>query len=204
MDEIFTQGKTGPWHRALIGVDIEASTGRPDAEKLLIRSALYDIIEGASHATGITEANREPYEDRGDGLIMLVRPENEVPKNVLLSIFVPEVKRLLTEHNKAHPALAFRIRLAVHAGEVSDDGRGWCGQAFDLTCRLLNAPRVKQYLRKTSDPIMLVVSDDIYRSVVSHGYEGIDKSRFQPGVKVKIGHRWHQGWVLMAEQVLAG
>jgi hypothetical protein len=204
MQEADTPETKGPCHRTMIGIDVEGSTGRPDAEKVEIRKVLYAIVEHASRLTGITETARERYEYRGDGLIILVRPRNELPKNLMPSVFVPELKRLLTDHNKANPGLAFRIRVAVHAGEVNGDDRGWSGQAFDLTCRLLDARRVKQQLRKIVAPAVLVVSDDFYRSVICHGYEGIDRTSYQPVVKVKVGERRHQGWILMDEHMLAG
>jgi hypothetical protein len=50
------------------------------------------------------------------------------------------------------------------------------------------------------DPLILVVSGDIYRCVVRHGYDGIDQDAFQPLVRVQVaGHR-HCGWVQIPGQ----
>jgi len=60
------------------------------------------------------------------------------------------------------------------------------GEALDIAFRLLDATPVKRALQMTSDPITLVVSGDIYRSVVRHGYGGIDKNAFHQVVRVQI------------------
>ncbi|MGH3558002.1 MAG: hypothetical protein ACRDTK_11035, partial [Mycobacterium sp.] len=68
-----------------------------------------------------------------------------------------------------------RVRVVLHAGEVHYDANGCFGEALDVAFRLLDAARVKQALRETPDPLVLVVSGDIYSSVVRHGYDGIDQ-----------------------------
>jgi hypothetical protein len=61
--------------------------------------------------------------------------------------------------------------------------------------RLLDAARLKKMLRAAAGPLILVVSGDIYRSVVRHGYDGIDQHAFRPLVRVTVaGHR-QVGWV---------
>src|SRR5262249_40729723 len=76
------------------------------------------------------------------------------------------------------------------------DGMGWCGESLDVAFRLLDAPEVKRrlVLRATAATV-LVVSDDIHRSVVRQGYEGIDAQTFDPVVRVRIAGRVHRGWV---------
>ena len=50
----------------------------------------------------------------------------------------------------------------------------------DIAFRLLDAPAVKQALKAARDPLVLVVSGDIYSSVVRHGYDGIDRGGLPP------------------------
>jgi hypothetical protein len=88
----------------------------------------------------------------------------------------------------------------VHAGEVNYDANGCFGEALDVAFRLLDATRVKRALRAADDPLILVVSGDIYQSVVRHGYDGIDQDAFQPMVRVHVaGHRYC-GWVQVPRQ----
>jgi hypothetical protein len=68
----------------------------------------------------------------------------------------------------------------VHAGEIHVDDNGFFGEALDLACRLLDAPVFKKtLLRATTAPAALVVSDDIFWSIVKHGYEGLREETFQ-------------------------
>ncbi|MGH3194164.1 MAG: hypothetical protein ACRDOL_44270, partial [Streptosporangiaceae bacterium] len=68
--------------------------------------------------------------------------------------------------------------------------------------RLLDAARVKQALRETPDPLVLVVSGDIYSSVVRHGYDGIDQQAFHPLVRVHVAGKRYPGWIRIPEQAV--
>ena len=68
-----------------------------------------------------------------------------------------------------------RLRAVVHAGEVNYDANGCFGEALDIAFRLLDAAHVKKALQAAADPLILVISGDIYRAIVRHGYDGIDQ-----------------------------
>jgi hypothetical protein len=65
--------------------------------------------------------------------------------------------------------------VVIHAGEVHYDANGCFGEALDVAFRLLDASQVKTALRQTVDPLILVISADIYGSTVRHGYDGLDQ-----------------------------
>jgi len=46
----------------------------------------------------------------------------------------------------------------------------------------------------------LVVSGDIYSSVVRHGYDGIDQHAFHPLVRVQIAGNRYPGWIHIPEK----
>ena len=83
----------------------------------------------------------------------------------------------------------------MHAGEVHYDANGCFGEALDVAFRLLDAPRVKRALREAADPLILVISREIYSSVVRHGYEGIDQHAFHQLVRVQIAGNRYPGWI---------
>ncbi len=89
----------------------------------------------------------------------------------------------------------------MHAGEVHYDANGCFGEALDVAFRLLDAVRVKRALRETADPLILVISGDIYNSVVRHGYDGIDQQAFHPLVRVQVAGQRFPGWIHLPEQV---
>ena len=83
----------------------------------------------------------------------------------------------------------------VHAGEVNYDANGCFGEALDIAFRLLDAAHVKKALQAAADPLILVISGDIYRAIVRHGYDGIDQRAFHPLIRVRIGGHRYPGWI---------
>ena len=65
---------------------------------------------------------------------------------------------------------------------------------------MLDAARVKRTLREAAGPLTLVVSGDIYSSVVRHGYDGIDHHAFHPLVRVQIAGTRYPGWIHIPEE----
>ena len=186
-----------PHHRNIVAVDIEGSTTRTNPAKGRLRHTMYDLFEAALRTSGILEDHRDALIDRGDGVLALIHPVDEAPKTLLLNTFVPTLSQLLVEHNERAPLHQLRLRAAVHAGEVHYDRQGCFGEALDITFRLLDAPEVKIKLSQSEAPMVLVVSDDIYRSVVRHCYEGIDCGAFQQLVRVRVAGQHHRGWLCL-------
>jgi class 3 adenylate cyclase len=185
-------------YRAIVAVDIEQSTTRPDPVKAELRRILYELFDQALRSAGIHRRHRDRFTDRGDGLLALIHPVDQAAKPVLLNRVVPAFGQLLAGYDasltsRSHRQL--RVRVVMHAGEVNYDGYGCFGEALDIAFRLLDAPGVKKALRAAPDPLTLVVSDDIYRTVVRHGYDGLDQQAFRPLTRVNVaGHRY-LGWV---------
>jgi class 3 adenylate cyclase len=187
-----------PHHRAIVALDIERSTSRPDPVKAELRKAIYELFDAALLSAGIHARHRDRFFDRGDGLLALIHPVDQAPKALLLNRAIPALSHLLADHNASllgRPQCQLRVRVVVHAGEVHYDANGCFGEALDIAFRLLDAAHVKKALQTTQDPLILVVSGDIYRTVVRHGYDGIDGRAFRRLVSVQIaGHRY-QGWI---------
>jgi hypothetical protein len=158
---------------------------------------MYGLVEEAMLTAGIDEACRDELLDRGDGVLAIVHPVDEVPKTVLLNTMIPALSTLLAQYNNRDHTQpkALRMRAVVHAGEVHYDQRGCFGEAVDLSFRLLESPELKRRFAHSDAPLVLVVSDEIYCSVVRHGYEGIDQQGFEPLVQVQMAGRLHRGWV---------
>jgi class 3 adenylate cyclase len=189
-----------PRHRAIIAVDIEQSTSRPDPVKAELRRTLYDLFDQALRTAGIHRRDRDRFTDRGDGLLALIHPVDHAAKPILLNRAIPALTQLLADHNASLPRAGrayhqLRVRAVMHAGEVHYDSNGSFGEALDIAFRLLDAPGVKKTLRAAADPLTLVISGDIYRTIVRHGYDGIDPHAFRPLIRVHVaGHRY-PGWI---------
>jgi class 3 adenylate cyclase len=193
-----------PLYRAIVALDIESSTTRPNPVKGELRNKAYELFEVALCTAGVDKRYRDRFIDRGDGILALIHPVDQAPKALLLNHTVPLLGRLLAEYNTSlprhsQPQRQLRIRVVVHAGEVHYDDNGCYGEALDVAFRLLDAAPVKRALRETADPLVLVISADIHNSVVRHGYDGIDDQSFRPLVRVHVAGRRYPGWVRIPE-----
>ncbi|WP_206795296.1 hypothetical protein [Amycolatopsis sp. MtRt-6] len=184
-----------PLHRAMVAVDIEGSTTRTNPARARLRTVLFELLDEAFLAGGITKKHRDGFVDRGDGALCLVRPVDQAPKPVLLTTVVPTLAELLEKHAESHPELAFRLRVAVHAGEVHYDNRGPYGEDVDIVCRFVDARELKRHLSITAAPLVLVISPEMHRSVVRHGYPGIDDTAYFQTVPIKVGTQRLRGWI---------
>jgi hypothetical protein len=173
---------------------------RTDPVKGALRRAIYHFLARALEGAEITDDHLEQITDRGDGALILIRPHDDVPKTVLLDRLIPQLTALLAGYNAEalQPEMRIRLRAVVHAGEVHADSRGFYGEAIDVAIRLLDAPPVKKALKAAASPLVLVVSEEIHSSIVSHGYVGT--AAYQPLVGVRVAARRHRGWVHIPEQ----
>ena len=196
-----------PCYRAIVALDIEHSSRRPDPVKGELRNKTYELFEAALRKAGIDSCHHDRFIDRGDGILALIHPVDQAPKALLLNRAVPVLSRLLTDYNDSLPQHSrlqhqLRIRVVMHAGEVHYDANGCFGEALDVAFRLLDAARVKRALREMADPLILVVSGDIYSSVVRHGYDGIDHETFHQMVRVQIAGRRYPGWIHLPQHAI--
>jgi hypothetical protein len=187
-------------YRAIVALDIERSTSRPDPIKGELRNKTYELFEAALRKAGIDSCLHDRFVDRGDGLLALIHPVDQAPKAMLLNAAVPLLGRLLGDYNASLPSRSqqqrqLRLRVVIHAGEVHYDANGCFGEALDVAFRLLDAARVKRALREIAGPLILVISEDIYSSIVCHGYDGIDCETFHQLVRVQVAGKRHQGWI---------
>ena len=196
-----------PHHRTIVALDIEKSTNRTDSVKAELRNKIYDLFDAALCSAGIHRRHRDRFIDRGDGILALIHPVDKAPKTILLNRVIPALSRLLADYNASLPHASraqrlLRVRVVVHAGEVHYDANGCFGEALDVAFRLLDATQVKRALLGAAEPLILVVSGDIYRSVVRHGYDGIDQHAYHPLVRVQIAGNRYPGWIHIAEQTV--
>jgi len=196
-----------PCYRIILALDIERSTCRTDSVKAELRSKVYELFDEALRSTGIYKRHRDRFVDRGDGVLALIHPVDQAPKVLLLNRAIPGLNRLLVNYNDSLPQLSrperqLRVRVVMHAGEVHHDANGCFGEALDIAFRLLDSGHVKRALKEAAEPLIHVVSDDIYRSIVRHGYHGIDQRAFRPLVRVQVAGNRYAGWIHIPEAVI--
>lgn len=189
-----------PEYRSLLGLDIQGSTSTTNVERGRARAYMYEVMQEALRSAGIGDNHVDRFIDRGDGVIAPVRPVPQAPKTRLLDTVIPTLSLLLAQHNGGNPdGRQLRMRAVLHAGEVHFDERGCYGEAIDLSCRLLDHQELRNQLSRTDAPLVLVVSEDIYRSIVRQGYDGINDDEFDPVVHVQMAGVRHKGWVTVPD-----
>jgi hypothetical protein len=155
-------------HRTIVGVDVEGfgQHHRNDTNRLHIRQGVYAATERAFDAAGIPW-DRCGYKDLGDGVVVLA------PADIPKTRFVDELPGILAEelrrHNVTHPrAEKVRLRLAIHAGEVSYDEHGFTGASVIHAFRLLNSSAIKATLVGKGALLAIISSAWFFDEVVRH------------------------------------
>jgi hypothetical protein len=186
-------GERGPEHRTILVIDMVGSCQWHNPDQLRARAALTSAVRTAFHSAGISWSQL-PVEDRGDGMIVLVPAM--VSKLALLDPFVPCLAAAIGRHNlAASDGPRIRLRVALHAGEVHRDARGWAGADLNMACRLVNDDAVYQPLRRHPQAdLVLIVSDLIRNGVVRHAYRGIDPDTYT-GITVAVKECHERAWI---------
>ena len=110
-----------PVHHTIFVVEIEgfASAGRTNMHRLTLRAGLYDVVQGALVGSGVSWLDCY-HSDLVDGVLLLVPAD--YPKAVFSELVPVALTALLAEHNRVHRLPErIRLRVALHAGEVSYD-----------------------------------------------------------------------------------
>jgi hypothetical protein len=192
-----SQKKRGPFWRIIFAVDVKNSTDRTNPGRAEFRDAIYSMMQQSLAIGRITERRHDRPLDRGDGILVLIHQSDEIPHTRLLDTVVPHFRELLQKYAAdKKDGRPLQLRAVLHAGLVHRDPWSWYGEEIDIAFRLLNAPDVKDLFKDISDPLLLVVSDLIYQSIVSHDYPGIDRQEFAPIATVRIRDRQCTGWAI--------
>ncbi|WP_158073439.1 NB-ARC domain-containing protein [Actinophytocola xanthii] len=164
----------------MLVLDIEGFSDRhrDDSSRTVLRERFYALLHESLAGAGIPWQSCH-HEDRGDGAIVLVSPL--VPKVLLLDPLLSCLSAALAEHNRsARVGERFRLRLAVHAGEVSTDRYGLSGTDLITACRMADADELRASLRESPVDLAVVVSDTIYEGTVRHRYRNLDPVDYHP------------------------
>jgi hypothetical protein len=154
------------FHCAIMIVDVEnfGDPTRTNAHQVAVRDALYRALQESFARAGISWEGCK-HEDRGDGVLILVRPP--VPKSLLVTSLPACLAEMLARHNASCPVQErIRLRMALHAGELLPDAHGVTGTSLNQAFRLIDAPVSRTALRDSSGVMVLIVSDWFHEEVV--------------------------------------
>jgi hypothetical protein len=184
----------GPTYHSILVVDVENSSGRSDPEKTALRQTLYQLLMAAFARSGLMWDECRG-EDRGDGVYLLI--PGTIRKLMLITVLINTLDQLLREQRELDRIGGLlRLRVALHAGEVTIDNHGSSGADSDIAFALVNAGLLRATLRAAKHGrLALILSDAFYLATVRHRYPGLDPRTFtQVILPTKQGpvHAWIQ------------
>lgn len=187
-----------PVHVTLAVVDIERFGTRSDPDQHWLRDRMYDVLASAADRAGVPWGECGAV-DRGDGVALLIPAS--VSKPIVAEGFVRELLSELRAHNRrSQEVAAMRMRMSLHAGEISSDGKNWVGTALNTACRLVDMPALRAVLRANPQAhLALCVSDLWYQTVVWHDPGLVDHLAYAP-IEVRAKEFEGRAWLHVAGQ----
>lgn len=155
-------------HRTILVVDVErfGDPARTNGDRIAVRDGLYRALTAAFETIGVPWAECH-NEDRGDGILVIIRAE--IAKSVLVESLPSALDAELATHNATHSdAERIRLRMALHAGEIHHDAHGVVGTAVNHAFRLLDAAAFKKALAQSTGVLAVITSAWFYDEVVRH------------------------------------
>ncbi|MFD7663126.1 hypothetical protein [Streptomyces sp. NPDC059788] len=169
-----------PPHFGLLAVDVKDSMQLRAVQQAPLSAALVEVVDKGLEAAGLREMRREFENNTGDGLAFGFDPKW---LSLVISPFMDVLNALLLERN-AGAGPCIRLRMSVHCGPVPvASGLPGDGNATPRgeTHRLLDSQPARKGLAmtdKNATPLVVIISDYVYRTVVLGGYCALPGSRF--------------------------
>jgi len=180
----------------LFAVDIAGFTSprRDDDIRLYLHEELYEVLEKAFDGSGIPWAGCF-CEDRGDGALIVVPPS--IACKGIIDPLPERLRGLIRRHNHVScPAAGIQLRAAVHIGPVEHDSHGFVGSDINMLFRMLEAQPLKRALAGSGAELAMIVSDDVYRSLVCRYPSLVSPDAFQR-VRFQVKHTRTWAWTYL-------
>lgn len=187
----------GSRHHLIVVADIEGfgNRRRTDSHLQAVRDGLDAIMGTAFAAAGLSweDCYREM---RGDAVVALAPAEAD--KAQFVETVLPTLVTRLRVHNDTHPeSRQIRLRLALHAGEVSYDTYGITSAALIRAFRLCDAPPLKTALGGSPGVLAVIASDWLFDDVIRHT-PAVAPGTWRP-VAVTVKEVDTTGWITLPD-----
>ncbi|MEV4002739.1 hypothetical protein [Actinomadura sp. NPDC049753] len=186
-------GGARPRCRVVLALDIARFTGHDEATQIHLREVMYRIVGDALAAARIGRRGSR-MEDRGDGLLMVLRAQASL--DTVLPLLFGNIRERVQAYNAtAVPSERLRLRAALHAGFLHRDRHGVTGDTVNLLFRMLDAPAMKRRLDDEDADFALAVSPNVYEAAT--GYRLIDGKDFEL-IDVDVKQTRTSAWLYLA------
>ncbi|WP_440901419.1 hypothetical protein [Actinosynnema sp.] len=161
-------------YRLVLAVDVEGYSKLSGYEQGRAQSLLDEVMEHAARRSGLDRGDWY-RQVRGDGELAVLPADTDTAW--VVARFTERLRDGLAALRAAGTPL--RVRLAMHCGPLAGGRYGLVGETPIRTCRLLDAPVVRRALAAADGDLVLVVSDGLFRDVVSTRFHQLDPERFR-------------------------
>lgn len=162
-------------HSQLLFADIKKFSSRSDHAQLRARNDLYAEMRSAFTDERWRSCR---HEDRGDGVLVVIPSDPDLPLETLFTDVLPRLEAGLGGRRRSDPLL--RLRIAVHAGPVHRDRHGFAGHAVNHVFRLCDGAPLRQALDEATSDTAVLVSEAVHDTVVRAGLPGVEATTFHP------------------------
>lgn len=155
-------------HRTICAVDIAGfgSVQRTRPNYVTIRHGLVESMKQAFKEADIPWSECF-HENTGDGRLILAPAS--VPKAHFAAVLPHAMDDALRLYNDERTDKEqIKLRLALHAGEVTADSQGFAGTAVTVAFRLLNAMQLKAAMSGSLATLGVIASDWFFDDVIRH------------------------------------
>ncbi|MFD8494939.1 ATP-binding protein [Amycolatopsis sp. NPDC059657] len=189
--------RRGSRHHLIVVADVEGfgDPRRTGPHQRAVRDGLYTVMAAAFGAAGL-EWEDCYREDRGDAVFALLPAEMD--KAVFVEAVLPALVARLRVYNDTHPeAQQIRLRIALHAGEVSYDEHGVTSSSLILAFRLCDAPPLKAALAGSPGVLAVITSNWLFDDVIRHT-PAAAPGTWRP-VSIEVKEADTTGWITLPD-----
>lgn len=166
---------------------------RNEEDRQLVRRALYkmtlDFLDGLDAVCSC--------EDRGDGFLLIIPPG--VPTSRVVKGLLEDLPPMLQRHNRTYSAaIRIQLRVAVNVGPVFSDIMGVSGDAIISTARLVEAPVLKDTMRRLRPNLGLMVSAFVYDTAIKPSATEPELRGYKP-VQVTVKESSFPAWMKLID-----
>lgn len=167
-----------PLRRLIVAVDMRRYSAMDPLGQLDAQQAMTGVLDEAA-ANARLDRSRWERQPQGDAELAILPPDTD--EAVVVADFSRELATSLRRANRAlNPGARLRLRLAVHCGVLHRGPLGYPGAAPVETCRLLDAPGLKDALAASDEAdLALIVSARLFHDIVEPGYRGLRPELFR-------------------------
>ncbi|WP_238005245.1 hypothetical protein KZZ52_17025 [Dactylosporangium sp. AC04546] len=165
-------------------VDIEGYSRHAAVTQVDAQRRLRQVTEYACGQAGV-DIEPGARQDQGDGQLLLLPTGLNEPH--VVAALLDGLRDALFEVNNTVRWGRMRLRAAISQGAIQVAATGYVGPAVVTAARLLDSSELRSALAKRhSSDLAVIVTDDLYRDVVSQGHPGLAPALFR---RVDVSNR---------------